>query len=80
MAKRIIASSIVVSVAAMMGLAGAQSANTISEESARTLLLGAPGTTKLKPGQVRTPILVDGVEFEVVGAAAGEPKIAHLER
>jgi hypothetical protein len=75
---RIIGSAVVISTAALIGLLGTSSVTSSVEESLRALVLHAAGTTSPKPGEVRVPVLVDGVEYEVVGARPGAPKVLPL--
>lgn len=78
MAKRFTASAIAVSLSAIVGL-GAAFPTGDAGYDLRSLVLSATGTAKVKPGQVRTPIFVDGVEYEIVGAALGAPKVVPLD-
>jgi hypothetical protein len=51
-----------------------------AEDDIRNLLLNAAGTRALKTGQVRVPVSVDGVEYEVVVTQLGEPRIIPVPR
>ena len=39
------------------------------------LLLNGAGVRTPGPGQIRIPVPVDGVAYEVIGARPGEPKV-----
>jgi hypothetical protein len=50
-------------------------ADSPSEMALRNLRLNAAGTEATGPGQLRIPVPVDGVLYEVVVANPGEPKL-----
>jgi len=82
MAKPIIKSLIAVSAIAIVGLAvaGPGRAAPSAEDDIRSLLLSASGTRTVKAGQIRIPVPVDGVEYEVVVTKPGEPKVVPVTR
>jgi len=46
-----------------------------AEDNLQNLLLNAAGTPTMKPGQIRVPIPVDGVTYEVIVKKPGEAKL-----
>ena len=81
MAKLIIG-LIAVSAVAVIGIAvaGPATSSPSAEDDVRNLLLNAAGTHALKPGQVRIPVPVEGVEYEIAGVKPGEPKAVPVSR
>jgi len=74
-------SVVVLSTAVVVGLAQAGSgAFPTTEDNVRNLLLNAEGTRAPKSGEVRVRVPVDGVNYEVVIAKPGEPKLVHVAR
>ena len=81
MAKLKIWSVVVLSSVAIVGLAQA-GAGVVpnADDNVRNLLLNAAGTRVPKPGEIRVPVPVDGVNYEVVIAKPSEPKLVHVAR